>query len=167
MGTPYETDIVAWAIEQAALLRSGHLSDIDALHIAEEIESVASSERRELKNDLAVLIAHLLKWKFQASRRSKSWHTTIKVQREEISDALEEIPSLRHCFNDEKWLRSVWRAARSLVLTKTQGRIFPSRGFGRSTRCSTRRSGRTRHSGGGTRQGDKLLLWFSLAFGKT
>ncbi|NCA90493.1 MAG: DUF29 family protein, partial [Gammaproteobacteria bacterium] len=30
MGTPYETDIIAWANEQAALLRAGKLSEIDS-----------------------------------------------------------------------------------------------------------------------------------------
>lgn len=48
MGTPYEKDIVAWAMEQAALLRAGKLSAIDIEHIADEIEDVARSERREL-----------------------------------------------------------------------------------------------------------------------
>ncbi|MDQ9557779.1 DUF29 family protein, partial [Serratia marcescens] len=38
--TRYETDVVAWANEQAALLRSGKLSEIDIEKIAEEIEDV-------------------------------------------------------------------------------------------------------------------------------
>jgi predicted XRE-type DNA-binding protein len=37
MGTRYETDIVAWANEQAALLRSGQLSAIDIEHIADPL----------------------------------------------------------------------------------------------------------------------------------
>ena len=35
----YELDFHAWTNEQAALLRAGRLSDIDAAHIAEEIEA--------------------------------------------------------------------------------------------------------------------------------
>lgn len=46
MGTSYEVDVVAWASEQAALLRAGKLSDIDIRHIAEEIEDVGKSEQR-------------------------------------------------------------------------------------------------------------------------
>lgn len=38
MGTRYEQDVVLWAKEQAALLRSGQLSALDIEHIAEEIE---------------------------------------------------------------------------------------------------------------------------------
>jgi hypothetical protein len=48
MGTSYEKDVVAWANEQAALLRAGKLSAIDVEHIAEEIEDVGKSEQREL-----------------------------------------------------------------------------------------------------------------------
>jgi hypothetical protein len=47
MNTPYEIDIIAWANEQSALLRSGQLTAIDIQHIAEEIEDVGKSEQRE------------------------------------------------------------------------------------------------------------------------
>lgn len=119
MGTPYETDIVAWACEQAALLRSGHFSAIDALNIAGEIEDVGSTERRELKHRMSVLLAHLLKWKFQPNRRGKSWSSTIRLQRGEIDDALHDAPSLRNCFDDERWYRAVWRNAVQLAVADT------------------------------------------------
>ncbi len=67
--TRYETDIVAWATEQATLLRSGKFSEIDFEKIAEEIEDVGKSEQRELASRMAVLIAHLLKWQYQPSHR--------------------------------------------------------------------------------------------------
>ncbi|HEX9173374.1 MAG TPA: DUF29 family protein [Telluria sp.] len=53
MGTSYEADFVAWAKEQAGLLRSGNLFDIDALNIAEEIESIGRRERNELQSWMA------------------------------------------------------------------------------------------------------------------
>jgi hypothetical protein len=62
MSTPYETDIIAWANEQAALLRVGKLAEIDVAHIAEEIEDVGKSERRELASRVSMLLARLLKW---------------------------------------------------------------------------------------------------------
>ena len=37
-GTSYEKDVVAWANEQAALLRAGKFSALDIEHIADEIE---------------------------------------------------------------------------------------------------------------------------------
>ena len=77
MGTPYEKDVVAWAYEQAALLRAGKLASIDIEHIAEEIEDVGKSEQREFASRMAVLLAHLLKWQFQPERRGNSWTNTI------------------------------------------------------------------------------------------
>ncbi len=62
MGTSYEKDVVAWANEQAALLRAGKFSALDIEHIAEEIEDVGKSQQRERGNRMAVLLAHLLKW---------------------------------------------------------------------------------------------------------
>jgi hypothetical protein len=57
MGASYERDVVAWANEQAALLRAGKLSDIDIAHIADEIEDVGKSEQRELASRMAQLLA--------------------------------------------------------------------------------------------------------------
>ena len=39
--TSYDQDVVAWAREQAALLRAGRFGEIDVEHIADEIEDVA------------------------------------------------------------------------------------------------------------------------------
>lgn len=61
MDTQYERDVVAWAREQAALLRSGCLDRLDLPHIADEIESVGTSEQREFARRLSVLLMHLLK----------------------------------------------------------------------------------------------------------
>lgn len=92
----YEKDFYAWALHNAQLLREGKLSEVDIEHIAEEIESMGKSERRELINRLAVLIAHLLKWQFQQERRSNSWKYTIEEQRDEVLELIEESPSLKH-----------------------------------------------------------------------
>ncbi|MEX3859405.1 hypothetical protein QF001_004360 [Paraburkholderia youngii] len=119
MGTRYEQDVVAWANEQAALLRAGKLSAIDVQHIAEEIEDVGKSEQRELASRMSVLLAHLLKWKFQPSRRSKSWEFTIRTQRKEVAYVLDEAPSLRGKFNDAAWLDIVWSKARSAASNET------------------------------------------------
>jgi hypothetical protein len=93
--TLYDTDFYAWANEQAALLRAGRLSELDVENIAEEIESMARSERRELISRLKVLLAHLLKWRYQPTYRGKSWTLTIEGQRIELEDHLKENPSLK------------------------------------------------------------------------
>jgi len=91
----YDDDFYAWTIEQTRLLRSGDLSTIDAGNIAEEIESMGKSDRRELRNRLSVLAMHLLKWRYQPGFRSASWSGTIREQRQQIKELLDESPSLR------------------------------------------------------------------------
>jgi hypothetical protein len=91
----YETDFHAWAQQQAALLRGGALSSADIAHIALEIESMGRTEKRELISRLAVLLTHLLKWKFQPALRGNSWRATIKVQRRELARHLNDNPSLK------------------------------------------------------------------------
>ncbi len=91
----YDKDFYAWANEQAALLRSGKLSDADIEHIAEEIESMGKTEKRELFSRLKVLLMHLLKWQFQPVGRSVSWQLTIKEQRREVARHLADNPSLK------------------------------------------------------------------------
>lgn len=60
----YDTDIIAWARQQASLLRAGRLAELDIDHITEEIEDVGKSEQRELASRMAVLITHLIKWRY-------------------------------------------------------------------------------------------------------
>jgi len=92
----YEKDFYAWTTHNAKLLRQGKFSEIDVEHIAEEIESMGKSEKRELISRLAVLLAHLLKWQFQPERQSNSWKYTIEEQRDEVLELFEESPSLKH-----------------------------------------------------------------------
>ena len=93
--TLYDQDFYAWANEQAQLLRAGKLSEADIEHIAEEIESMGRSEKRELVNRLSVLLMHLLKWRFQPTARGTSWRLTIEEQRDRLADHLADNPSLK------------------------------------------------------------------------
>ena len=90
----YETDYYAWSNQQAALLRAGQLSDADIENIAEEIESMGKSEKREVVSRLRVLLTHLLKWQYQPKRRGASWEKIIRRHRLDIEFVLEDNPSL-------------------------------------------------------------------------
>ena len=119
MRTNYETDVVAWANEQAGFVRAGRFDQLDLEHIAEEIEDVGKSEQRELASRMAVLMAHLLKWEHQPARRSKSWQYTLTTQRKEVAYVISEAPSLRTKFSDERWLDIVWSKAKSQAERET------------------------------------------------
>jgi len=93
----YEHDFFGWTREQAALLRSGNLSELDVEHLIEEIESMGRSERRQLTSRLELLLMHLLKWEHQSDRQEidgKSWLRTIREQRRKIPRLLRDNPSL-------------------------------------------------------------------------
>ena len=101
----YETDFYAWAIQNAQLLREGKLTKIDAEHIAEELESMSASDRRELLNRLQVLLSHLLKHQYQSERRSKSWLLAISHQRTS-SFAQSNGPMLNFKLPIQIWIQS-------------------------------------------------------------
>ncbi len=122
--TAYKTDIVAWAREQAALIRAGKFEYLDLANIAEEIEDVGKSETRELASRMAVLLMHLLKWQYQPQfQNSKSWNATIKTQRNLINIRLKKTPSLKPSLVDEDWICDAWADAR-LAASKETGIDF-------------------------------------------
>ena len=90
-----DRDFYAWSLEQAALLREGRVAEADLANIAEEIESMGKTEKRELVSRLTVLLLHLLKWRHQPSGRGKPWRLSIANARDDIADHLEDNPSLK------------------------------------------------------------------------
>ena len=125
MGHLYDGDVVAWASEQAALLRARQWDALDIDHIAEEIEDVAWTERRELGSKMTDLLFHLLKWHFQAAQRSNSWLRIIRTRRRQIERALVKMSSLRPCLDDAGWLSDAWEDAVVLAAKETDIDEFP------------------------------------------
>jgi Domain of unknown function DUF29 len=119
----YEQDFYAWLIRNAELLHQGRLSEIDIEHIAEELEGMSRSERRELMSRLAMLLAHLLKWIYQPYKRSRSWRATIEGQREDLRALLAESPSLKPEL--EQKLNDAYRRAK--IEAEKQTRISEDR----------------------------------------
>jgi hypothetical protein len=99
-GGLYEHDFVAWLDRQVALIRAGELHQLDLANLAEELEDMSKSKRRELRNRLETLLMHLLKYEIQPNERTKSWLSTILEQRQRIVDVLDENPSLRSYLAD-------------------------------------------------------------------
>ncbi|MBK1693276.1 hypothetical protein CKO09_00775 [Chromatium weissei] len=121
----YEADIIAWATEQARLLREGQFAQLDIAHLIEEIEDVGKRERHEFASCMAVLLAHLLKWQYQPARQSTSWQRTIKEQRNAIALCIKETPSLKTSFDDSDWWAGVWSDAVARAAEKTGLDVFP------------------------------------------
>ena len=94
MSDLYDTDIAAWSERQADALRRRAANEIDWVNVAEEIESLGRSDRREIRSRLAVICEHLLKWTYQPEQRSNSWSSSIRKARDEIADLIDDSPSL-------------------------------------------------------------------------
>lgn len=91
----YEEDYYGWIQATVTLLKEGHMNEVDMDHVIEEMEDMARSERHQLVNRLAVLIAHLLKWQFQPDFRCRSWEGSIDEQRKRLTILLKDNPSLK------------------------------------------------------------------------
>ena len=95
----YARDFVAWCEDTVAKLKTGRFSEIDINSLIEEIEGLAGRDKRELKNRLRVLINHLLKRIYVESPDDyRGWELTIREQRRQILDLLEQSPSLGNYF---------------------------------------------------------------------
>jgi hypothetical protein len=121
----YQQDIVAWAQEQSAFIRSGRFDLLDLEHIADEIDDVGKSEQRELASRMSVLMAHLLKCQYQPERNGSSWQRTIKEQRKALNLHIKQVPSLKQKLNDPDWLEGVWSDAITLAIKETGIGDFP------------------------------------------
>lgn len=122
----YDRDFYAWTQQQSALIRDGHWDEIDRDNLREEIESLGKQQRQELRNRLGVLIGHLLKWQYQPQNRSRSWLSTIRLQRLEIVDLLDDNPSLKPYLEDAIDRAYLKGLAIAIDETNLSDRIFPS-----------------------------------------
>lgn len=96
--TPYEEDFYLWLMEQAEHLRQGHFNELDLENLAEEVESIGRSDKREVYNRLTVLLTHLLKLEFQPEKRTRSWRSTLREQRRQLKLVFKDSPSLEKTY---------------------------------------------------------------------
>lgn len=113
----YEQDFYAWTQKQSQLLRLGDFQGLDLENLAEEIESLGKQQKQELRNRFGVLIGHLLKWEYQPQLRGKSWKITIDLQRDEITELVDENPSLKPYL--EEAIAKSYKQAIALVVKET------------------------------------------------
>jgi hypothetical protein len=91
----YDRDLYTWCMDQAALLRAGRLDSVDLANVAEEIESLGKEQENALESNLRVLLLHLLKWRYQPGRRTRSWNGTIVRERGNYERRLGKNPGLK------------------------------------------------------------------------
>jgi hypothetical protein len=90
----YNIDENKWLEQQIGLLKTGDVSALDRANLIEYLTAMAARDKRELQSRLTVLLAHVLKVKFQQTHVSRSWASTIETQQREIKLLLKHMPSL-------------------------------------------------------------------------
>ena len=121
----YTNDFHAWTQEQVNVLKTQQWDTLDTVNLIEELETLGRKERQELRNRLALLLGHLLKWQFQTEKRSSSWLSTIREQRIQIKLLLQDSPSLQP-YLEEVFL-TAYELGLALAMRETQlgQQIFP------------------------------------------
>ena len=104
--TLYDEDFFAWTKHQAKALRaaarSGTNQPIDWENLAEEVEDLGKSVRREMGSEIRRIIQHLLKLQYSPSADPRrGWFESITGARSEIEDILEQNPSLARELDDQ------------------------------------------------------------------
>lgn len=94
IASAYEHDFVQWLEHQAGLAAGGDATELDLPNVAEELQSLASSERNARDSHLKNLLLHLLKWFYQHDKRSSGWLRSIAHAREQIEERIERSPNL-------------------------------------------------------------------------
>jgi hypothetical protein len=113
----YDRDYYLWIETTVARLRQKKFSEIDLVNLIEELESMGRSEKSALTSNLIVVLMHLLKYKYQPSKRTNSWRFTIKEHRRRLREAFKNSPSLRKYFTEV--FGECYQDARDLAATET------------------------------------------------
>jgi Domain of unknown function DUF29 len=112
----YDQDFYLWTQEQAAALRRAKDSNLplDWENLAEEIESLGKSDRRELTSQIRRILRHLFKLAASPAEQPRSgWRSTVVDARSEIEGVLEDSPSL--CRQIDDLVRAQMKAAAQLA----------------------------------------------------
>jgi hypothetical protein len=94
--TLYEQDFSLWVKDTVQKLKAKNTENLDWENLIEEIEGLASRDRREIKHRLITLFEHALKRRYVPLNECyRGWELTIKRTQSKLQDILEDSPSLR------------------------------------------------------------------------
>jgi hypothetical protein len=91
----YDRDFNLWLGQTVALLKEGRFKELDLENLIDELESMSRRDRREILSRLKVVLMHILKWHYQPDLRCGSWESSIRNNRDEITQILLDSPSLK------------------------------------------------------------------------
>ena len=113
----YEADFQAWVEQTIAALETRSFDRLDIPHLVEELAELGQSERKALTSNLLILLAHLLRLRFQADVPEAiqgSWLTSVAEHRQRVLFDLQETPSLQSYL--EEAIEKAYPQARRLAI---------------------------------------------------
>ncbi len=110
MSNLYEEDFCRWADQQALLLKTGRIDQLDLSNLIEEVEDMGKSIKRGLQSQLVRLMMHIIKWEIQPQKRSHSWVSSINDARTQIDLTQYHHPSLNN-----QYIQSIWESSFTLA----------------------------------------------------
>ena len=112
-------DRYKFVMDAASELRKGNVAAVDLAAVAEELEQVGRSDAHEVRNRTERLLEHMIKLEYitgiMLEQNERLWLKTLDEQRDQISDLLEESPSLRTKLTPELLARSYKRGAKAVL----------------------------------------------------
>lgn len=96
----HEQDYELWLESTINHLRKRNFDDLNIDLLIEEIEEMGGSLKDALENNLIVVLAHLIKYKYQPDYRSGSWRASIKEHRRRINKSIQKHPNLRKYYEN-------------------------------------------------------------------
>ena len=97
----YDRDYAAWVEQTVALLRDRQFEAVDLENLIDELDDMSRREKRSLTCNVRVILMHLLKYKFQPEKRSRSWLVTLREHRIRSAEILADSPSLQNYLNNQ------------------------------------------------------------------
>ena len=143
--TLYEEDLLAWSRQQSEALRSaartGSNQGLDWENLAEEIEDLGKSQRRELSSEMRRIVLHLVKLQLSPSVDPRpKWRASIRDARAKIEYLLTESPSLRAALPDFMLTANKSGIRDALAELKDFGEIAPAKKSAGEEKASLRLS---------------------------
>ncbi|NES17866.1 MAG: DUF29 domain-containing protein [Symploca sp. SIO3E6] len=108
----YEQDYNLWLEKTIQQLQVRRFTELDLSNLIEELEGMSRREKRAIYSNLKIILMHLLKYRYQPTKRSNSWRSTIREYRQRLKRAFQDSPSLQgycreifpECYQDAREL---------------------------------------------------------------
>lgn len=96
--TLYDRDLQSWIEQTIVQLKNREFESLDIEHLIEELIDLGKSEKSALRNNLMILLAHLLKLKVQhdvPDGMKGSWYSSVLEHRQRVLNNLVDTASLK------------------------------------------------------------------------